>query len=363
MLSYDDTVSMGFPRTTNRPVKGLPDDRIHMIPWNCTNHGTRENVYFYDLKGKWYKGANRLITSLYHVIRRIKLKDDASATEIEKSQKRCRKLVLMGDNVPLNKNNTYFCFCQDLIDRGWYDEIELLYGPVGHTHNGNDAIHWVHNQIVGNYVSITPAEFFQNYQYAWRTEKTRPTPVILEVQLDFDAYYARYENTIGGFTNSSVKNPYYVRAFRFFKNDDNVVEMVIKGSPSNPVWYGVNSVPGTAGFHMLKCSPEGSPRLLRQKKKSINPTYMKGIKSEHMVEFCQRNGRLEMHEILVDMGDNMYVPSLGSVSEEEFRQLPLYRQKNLVGYTTVEVIGRRPHYFYIVPFIRPNPEILGTCRV
>ena len=361
VLSYDDTTAMGFPRTTNRHVKGLPKDKIKLIPWNCTNHGTRENIYVYDMKGKWKKGANRLITCLYHVIRRIKLKDETSSTAIEKAQKKCRKLVLMGDNVSDNKNNTFFCFCQDLIDRGWYDEIELLYGPVGHTHNGNDAIHWVHNQLVGNFVSITPAEFFQNYKYAWRNEVTRPTPVILECRLDFDGYYKKYKNTISGFTNSSVRNPLYVRAFRFFKNEANSVEMVIKGSPSNPQWHGVNSVPGAAGFRMLKSTPPGSPYLLRQKKMSINPTYMKGIKSEKIADFCARHGKLVMHDNLIQMGDNMLVPSEGPVPAEEIRKLPEYRQKNLAGYTTIERIGRGDtEFWYIVPFIREDLEILNN---
>ena len=357
VLSYDDTKSMGFPRTTNRHPKGLPEDKIHLIPWNCTNHGTGENIYVYDMKGKWRKGANRLITMLYHVIRRIKLK--ASCTDIEKAQKTCLKLVLMADNAPENKNNTFFCFCQDLIERGWYDEIELLYGPVGHTHNGNDAVHWVHNQLVGNHVSITPAEFFQNYKHAWRDERTRPTPIILDCQFNFDEYYLRYRNTIGGFTNSNVKNSLYVRAFRFFRNVENMVEMVIKGSPSNPTWYGVNSVAGAPGFRMLKSCPEGSPFLVPQKKRTVNPKYVNRLRSQKVADYCRYNGRLPMHAVLIEMGEKIMVPSEGRLSQAEWTELPPYRQKNLVGYTTIEKIGlKETGYWYVVPFIRPNPEIM-----
>jgi hypothetical protein len=35
------------------------------------------------------------------------------------------------------------------------DDILLVYRPVGHTHNGIDAIHKIHNQNLGNFVSGT----------------------------------------------------------------------------------------------------------------------------------------------------------------------------------------------------------------
>ena len=39
-------------------------------------------------------------------------------------------------------------FCCELIHLEMFNKIELMYGPVGHTHNGNDAVHFVHNNIV-----------------------------------------------------------------------------------------------------------------------------------------------------------------------------------------------------------------------
>ena len=113
------------------------------------------------------QGADRLCTVLYNVIRRIKTRPDDECTPPQRLQKKCRKLVLMADNYSENKNNTVLQFCTELVMRGWYDEIEMLFGPVGHTHNGNDAVHFVHNNIAGNQVSITPAELFDNYRYAW----------------------------------------------------------------------------------------------------------------------------------------------------------------------------------------------------
>jgi hypothetical protein len=184
VLSYDDTSAIGFPRMTNRPIKSMPKDRVQMTPFNLTNHGSRENIYVYDLKGKWMHCSDRLCTTLYTVLRRIKWKSPASCSPVELAQIQCRKLVLLADNATENKNNILFAFLSELVMRGWFDEIQLLYGPVGHTHNGNDAVHFVHNNIAGNFTSLTPAHLFHNFTYAWQGEK-RPQPVLQRFTVSF----------------------------------------------------------------------------------------------------------------------------------------------------------------------------------
>ena len=107
----------------------------------------------------YQKGANRLCTTIFNYIQRLKyITDDERPTMT--NQSRARKLVLMADNFGENKNNIVFAFCTELVLRGWFDTVEFFSGPVGHTHNGNDAVHYTHNQIAGNQVSVTLAEFF-----------------------------------------------------------------------------------------------------------------------------------------------------------------------------------------------------------
>jgi len=113
--------------------------------------------------------CDRMCTILDHVLYRIKTKPDAEATAHELGQKRSTTLYLMADNAALNKNNTVLAFVAELVMRGWYQEVQMLFGPVGHTHNGNNAVHYVHNQICGNFDSITPAELFQHYAATWKT--------------------------------------------------------------------------------------------------------------------------------------------------------------------------------------------------
>ena len=131
VLSYDDTGAFGFPRMTNRPIKNITNYRVFMVPFNLTNHGTGENVYYYNTRDKWSKGGDRICSILYNTIRRIKTKPDADATEVERAQKKSRKVVLMADNASENKNDTLFDFLTELVMRGWYDEIQMLFGPVG----------------------------------------------------------------------------------------------------------------------------------------------------------------------------------------------------------------------------------------
>ena len=97
-----------------------------MVPWNVTNHGTRENVYIYDMKHKWKHGADRLCSNLCTLITRIKTRPDSECSHKELLQKNSRKLVLMGDNCPENKSNMVFAFMAELVMRGWYNEIEML---------------------------------------------------------------------------------------------------------------------------------------------------------------------------------------------------------------------------------------------
>ena len=63
--------------------------------------------------------------------------------------------MLIADNASENKNNILFAFLQEIVTRGWFSVVYLYFGPVGHTHNGNDAVHFCHNQLAGNYFSVT----------------------------------------------------------------------------------------------------------------------------------------------------------------------------------------------------------------
>lgn len=351
VLSYDDTSAMGFPRMTKRPVKSCPNDKFYMTPWNLTNHGTRENVYVYDVKHKWQHGADRLCTNLFTYISRLKTRPDSECTEKEQLQKRSRKLVLMADNCAENKNNIVFAFMAELVMRGWYDEVEMLFGPVGHTHNGNDAVHYVHNNLAGNYVSITPAELFHNYKYAWHNTTTRPQPVIMECQLDWQNHYLPYLRGVQGFTNTT-KDCSYVRAFRFTCNEQGQCEMHVKGSPSCPEWFGINSVPNATGFPILSGIPDGMPKYKHPTDYTMPIPYLNRLGGDKILQYAAANGRAGMHPYLMQMAQTMTVPSYGVVSQRTLAKVDVMRQNRMAGWGSIEMIGVRSCVSYMVPFVR-----------
>ena len=64
---------------------------------------------------------------------------------------------------------------------GWYDEIVLLFGPVGHTHNGIDANHKIHNEVVGRSASPTLADWVSQYEQSWIDPDKRPTAGVIVI--------------------------------------------------------------------------------------------------------------------------------------------------------------------------------------
>ena len=120
-----------------------------MIPWLVEDVARGRNTYIYTLKGRYKKGSNRWCSMLYTSIMALKRSGTPAA--------RARKLILIGDNFAENKNNTNLDFVADLVLNGVYDEVQMLYGPVGHTHNGIDAWHKTHNNDLGKFAAGTLA--------------------------------------------------------------------------------------------------------------------------------------------------------------------------------------------------------------
>jgi hypothetical protein len=350
LLSFDDTSAFGLPRFSNRSIKNMSNVHVNVIPFNLTNHGTGEHVYIYTLKGKYLKGANRQCTSLYHTIRRIKFKDVALCTSAELKQRNARKLVLASDNAADNKNNVIFAFCSHLIWLGWYDEIEMYFGPVGHTHNGNDGIHFIHNQIAGNNNAVTLAEFFRGFYNAWDSDRTRPQPIILDTQYDFEEMYRPHMQQISYYSRSHT-NESYVRAFRFHRTTDTRIEMLCKGSPSAKEWCGVKGVENGPGFMILQALPQNAPSVVRPQDCTLSKTMLGSLSGKGIRSFCQETGFAKSLEWLLDLATTGHIPTNGCVPLEVQSKHP-----HQMGWGQVETIGVQGKT-YDLPIIRPPPRV------
>lgn len=84
---------------------------------------------------------DRFCTILWHVIK--------ANREEGTDHSLARKLVIIADNYSENRN---YCvvmhFAAELVWYRWYDEVENLFGKVGHTHGGQDGTHHELNTYV-----------------------------------------------------------------------------------------------------------------------------------------------------------------------------------------------------------------------
>jgi hypothetical protein len=229
-ITFDDTKVVGFPKLTNRDLKNFTYSRFEVTPFNLTCYSNYENSYVYTAKYGWTKGANRLCSVLYFYLRKIKYGDHVCW--------RANVLVLHADNYSENKNNDLFFFLCELIYRRWFTEIRLEYGPVGHTHNGNDAVHAIHNRVAGNFTSLTMGEFVKQWEHGWRKGMTVPVPVIAEAQYDFVQRYSHLERLSGFTKTKDDKETVSAWKFQWSETRQGIVEVVWKKDTADQNWRG-----------------------------------------------------------------------------------------------------------------------------
>ena len=250
-LSFDATTAMHLPRLTNRPIKAFHKGGMGYTPWLITNHGRREKDYIYLPQGKWIKGGNYVITQVMAMLRRIK-------SDPSNPQHKARRLVMVADNAGENKNNTFLAFAADLVSQKWFDNVEFLFGEVGHTHNGNDATHKIHNQDLGNQESGDLGHLIWNYRFPWKKAQHRPRASILDVMFDWDAFYNDHKRPLSGFTKTSWDS-LIVRAFKACRQRSGIVEILWKVDPATDKYWRGEDGYQSHGFHMLKSIPLGAP--------------------------------------------------------------------------------------------------------
>ena len=256
VIMHDGTESLGLPRLTNRTLKYLDPTRFEVVPWLGEDHSGQRKDYVYSVKNAFPKNANTLISQVHVMIRRAQ-------ADYNHPRHKARRLVLIADSASENKNNILFAYVTDLVENKWFDEVELVFGPVGHTHNGVDACHKIHNQNVGGCASGDIGHFVQNFPKGYSGELTvRPQASFLSRAVDWISYYEPCVRKIAGFTKSK-NDPYMVRGFRVARQQDNTVSVTWKMDPaSEKEWRGADGFGGTTGFYMLKSAPEGLPAFV-----------------------------------------------------------------------------------------------------
>jgi hypothetical protein len=280
LLSYDDTSSLQLPKLSNRDVKNVTKSRLNVTPFNICNYASGESAYVYTVKNRYKKGGNALCTVLYHMLRKIKFGDHEC--------RNARTLYLHADNASMNKNNVLFQFLTELIQKQWFDTVYVEFGPPGHTHNGRDAVHHIHNRIAGNFFSFTLGEFQGTWVHSWRKDGTMPTAVAADVQYDWAARYEACESkTISGFTNT-VNDKNAVYAFKLERGRSNLIEVMWKRTASDAHWLGADHQVGTPGFVLLRSFPQSNaPAVIPPNEYITAPSYINQCTGERMRELAE----------------------------------------------------------------------------
>ena len=326
LFLYDDTSCLELPHFTNRDIKNLGKSRINIIPFYFGDYGANDSAYIYTPKGRFRKGANRLCTTLYHAIRRTKSRKCPVNSHL------ARHLVLQADNYSENKNSDVLFFASELVWRGWYDVIDIEFGPVGHTHNGSDAVHKIHNVTCGAFLSFTLGQFIRSFEDGFRKEGSIPAACLLDVQYDWKERYSvpGVGERLSGFTNTSVDEA-TVSAFRIRLRPMAAaahVEVVWKRDTTDSQWRGVNSQFETPGFIMLRQLPKGAPPIIPPSETRLQRKYfneLTGLKMRkvvreqaHSTEYAEqvmewlseaaKTGRLTKDNEVVECKDSEWGP-------------------------------------------------------
>jgi hypothetical protein len=274
VLEYDATVAHGYPHFGQRPPKGLDISRLWVVPTHISRLGAQQ-TYVYHLKEVLKKDANLCITMVYHQIRCARENGPGAHAS---------KLVLVADNAKDNKCDTMLAFAVELVLQGWYNEVHLVFGEVGHNHNGQDAAHHKLNAHVGKLQAMTLGEEQFNYGTVWASGKA-PAAVIQPFaydwthRYDIDAY-----RRISGYMRSKVEKE-TANAFCARKSQNGDVEIVWKVRAQDPRWLGADGQPaanqydnsGSPGFIVLTAPPMVDMRLARTSENAVHHSYVKKV--------------------------------------------------------------------------------------
>ena len=279
LIMHDGTESLGLPRLTRRGLKNVDPVRFDVVPWMAIDYARGIKDYFYSPKATTPKDANTLISQLHAVVRRAK-------SDYEHERHKARKLYLVADSASENKNNVLFSYCTDLVTKKWFDEVHLLFGPVGHTHNGVDAVHKIHNQNVGSFFAGDLGHFVSHYEKIFSEDKGVPGANLVVRTLNWSEYYKPVLNPLSGFVKSK-HNPVAARGFLISRDKNGAVDLRWKTCPTDEEWLGSRGLPDTRGFTVFSSQPEGVPSFV-----SPQPVSKKAIKK---LTNCLRSTKIQEH--------------------------------------------------------------------
>jgi hypothetical protein len=299
---YDDTTVAGLPHFTNRPPKNLGMTRVGFTPWNYNCAAADVRCYIWSVKGAVKKGANRLCTCLFHLWKAQKEGTD--------DHRFARHVSCIADNYSENKNNTDLAFASFIVAKGWFDNIDMVFGPVGHTHGGQDRDHEVlNNKVLGHSVG-TLGQLASLFPQAWQNERKAPDNYVQDVVYNWDKFFQGHIDAIGGCWTHEL-NEQSVRAFRICRGTNGNVEVRWKVDPADQTpWLGLDGKGGSPGHVVLKSMPHGVPDVVLPFYKNVlkEKKHRSAFKHTKIRAAMRDAGILDAHAWLMRVADTGRVP-------------------------------------------------------
>ena len=100
--------------------------------------------------------------------------------------------------------------------------------------------------ILCNFESVSPPEFFNQFYSSWQSDKTRPQPVIVDVQYNFKMRYKNHLRHIMFISRA--------RAIQLSRGSNGIVNLMLKSSPRNEKWCGEGGIPDGPPFLFSEAS-------------------------------------------------------------------------------------------------------------
>ena len=203
-----------------------------------------------------------------------------------------------------------------MISEGWYDAVEFLYGPVGHTHNGVDATHHLHNNHVGGQTSGDLGHFVKNYKWGFPDKDKRPAASLLDTVYDWKKYYGPALRKLGGFTNTK-NDPLSVRGWNIMKDDEATVEVRWKMDPAlEKDWRGQDGTPAGQGFSILKHTTQGQPEKETPRPDPFDKTTIEALGSHKMRTIMQGESLGACVEFNIEAAETGVIPVSAHLEDE-----------------------------------------------
>jgi hypothetical protein len=204
---------------------------------------------------------------------------------------------------------------------GWYDSIELLFGPVGHTHNGIDAIHHKHNVGVGRYFAGTLAHWIHNYDEVFLSARTRPKATLCQIQYDWDEHYRNNAIPLtGAKKRHSMTGALLAVGFRVAKqeNDPMVRVCYTQDTGMKPRWVGADSRVNSLGVVCLARRPFAPPKQIPPHRTGRLDSFLSVLKNNKFVELMKDNGAGDCMDLLHEFATTGLVPIRSHADPKNF---------------------------------------------